>query len=207
MKRFKSIIALLCCFLLLTGFTPNKVTLEKKPQNFDEYIKDGYTVLEEGENYAILGKFVEGNNTSEILNNNHSIFPTAALGWSISTPTLSGFTHYRDELIRSDSLVGGGYSSLSVSATRETKITGGLEVGGSIAGADINIKLGFSKTNSITRTDAVGYSCDTKYRSCQIDIYPRYGVYGYDIFFLGGKRGRGTAQVFIGFYQAVRVEW
>lgn len=211
MKRLKIILVLLCCFLLLTGFTPpNTLSSDEYETYLKEYVDNGYVIEEIGENYAVLGKVVNNDlslSQMSVSESDNNYTPNIAWGWSISYPQLVGYTHYPDRPIRSDLLVGGGSTSLSISHTEATTISYGLEVGGSIRPIDVNIKLGFSKTSSITRTDTVSYNCDVKYRNCEITIYPRMGIYTYNIYQSNTYRGKGGAHAFIGYYQSLRVQW
>lgn len=204
MKNIKNISLFLIVFCLL--FSGGSLTTIKADLDIsdDHYLlEEGYELLEETEDYIIIGKSIIDHQESllepSIPNNNLAL--RLLPGVSISKPKLIAYTHDTYNPFDTDSIAGGGSTEYSVTRTISTTV----EAGYGVDAKGVNTSLNLSTTASVSVTKTVGYECPITYRRCEIFHYDRFGIYNFNIYFLGSNVGTGSAHVIKGVFQSVKL--
>lgn len=120
-KLLKNVVIYMISLLIMSPMLYSTVSAQEKTPDLSNFLKEGYEILETFENYAVIGKPIDAD-LIEVPDDEFKIEPNANLGVSISVPRLIGYTHDPYRPIRSDSLVGGGSSTVSPELTVTTTV-------------------------------------------------------------------------------------
>ncbi|WP_071441492.1 hypothetical protein [Traorella massiliensis] len=161
-----------------------------------EFIPYKPQTLYEDEEYSTVVTFMPVLQSFDV--NEESLSPYAMPGYSIRNlkHTKTSIDGY---LVHQSGFSAGTTKHLTLKYSYTTSISGVLAIGG----ADVNMQLGLSTTETVSFSDTYEVPCEYTHNGksvsrCVIQYHPVIATYTFDEYFLGIKSGQGTALVLVG---------
>lgn len=199
MKKFIKSLFFTLLVVSLIGSSSLVYAEESTDENYiPEMIIDGDKVegeiIDEGEDFYTVSYFIPADDIGSV-GRQGKAWP----GYSMRNLKTGSTTTNFNLLISNDIVTKSATSKITVKWSRTTEISGSA----AISSTDLNSKIGFAASATVSLSKSFTYTCPSTVKSCELRYYPRITKYTFDEYFLEMYQGSKSGTVFTGFEQTV----
>lgn len=186
---------------IVGGLSSKEIASAEEVSSYNEIpelVIDGKEIvgelIDEGDDYYTVSYYIPADDIGV-----DDIKARAWPGYSLRNIKAGTTTTNYNYLVSDDVIAKGGNKKMTVKWSRTTEISGSAAIGA----VDLNSKIGFKASATVSLSKEYSYTCPKDVKSCTIKYYPRITKYTFDEYFLEVKTGSKSGTVLTGFHQVV----